>query len=121
MRRSLQGFTLVLAFLSLSGLALAQMSPFGLSGFTLDEKDIQIITAKVAPFYADPPPANGTTVDWDNPESGNHGTATLVNAESHQGMPCRKIQHEIHVKNVATLFTFVNDRCQVANGEWKAL
>ncbi|MEO1194048.1 MAG: RT0821/Lpp0805 family surface protein [Pseudomonadota bacterium] len=121
MRPRLKALTTALVLLTFSSAALAQMSPFGLSGFELKEKDIQLITQATAPFYADPPPANGTTASWDNPETGNRGTATLVSAAPHQGLPCRKIQHEIHVKNVDTVFTFVNDRCQVADGEWKAL
>lgn len=110
-----------LVLLSFSSLAAAQMNPFGQSGFTIDDGDLQAMSSVSGPLYADPPPAAGTKVDWDNPQSGNSGTITLIEAFEHQGLPCRKIHYTFKIKNVATDFSFVQDRCQVESGQWKTL
>ncbi len=121
MQHSLKAILAAVVLLVSSSIAVAQMSPFGLSGFTLDEKDIQIINQAVEPFYATSPPPPGTSEAWDNPNSGNRGTATLMKVYEFNDLPCRRIRHDIRVKNVSTLFTFTVDRCQLASGEWKAL
>ncbi len=112
---------IALIVLSFSGLATAQMNPFGQSGFTIDDNDLQAMSAVSAPLYADPPPPPGTQAEWSNPDSGNSGTITLVEAFEHQDLPCRKIHYTFKIKNVSTDFSFVQDRCQVASGEWKTL
>jgi len=121
MHRSIQAILATVILLVFSSIAVAQMSPFGQSGFTLEESDIAIINQTVAPFYTTSPPPPGTSDAWDNPQSGNRGTATLLKVYDHNDLPCRRIRHDIQVKNVSTLFTFTVDRCQVASGEWKAL
>ncbi len=121
MHRSIPAFLTAVVLLVSSSIAVAQMNPFGLSGFTLDQGDIDIITKAVEPFYEEPPPAAGTSVTWENDASGSRGTATLMKVYEINDMPCRRIRHDIRVKNVSTLFTFTVDRCQVADGSWKAL
>ena len=54
-------------------------------------------------------------------ESGNGGTATLIDRFQHKGMPCLRIQHDIKLNKVADPFRFIIDRCRVADGSWKFL
>ncbi len=114
-------FVVALVVLSFSSLAAAQMNPFGQSGFTIDDADLQAMSTVSAPLYADPPPAAGTKVEWSNPDSGNSGIVTLVEAFEHQGLPCRKLHYSFKIKNVSTDFSFIQDRCQVKSGDWKTL
>lgn len=109
-----------LAAVTLGGAA-AQMSPFGLSGFTLTDEDLRIIGEQAQPLYAFPPPPNGSSEKWNNPTSGNSGTMTLLESFEYEGLPCRKVQHEIKVKGVSTRFTYTLDRCRLENGQWKGL
>ena len=102
-------------------MATAQMSPFGTSGFTMDQRDIDMMAETARPIYQTPPPADGTKYEWENPVTGNSGTMTLLESREYQGLPCRKIQYSFKIKNVSTDFSFVQERCQVASGEWKTL
>ncbi|MEQ8653513.1 MAG: RT0821/Lpp0805 family surface protein [Kiloniellales bacterium] len=112
---------LALAVLSFSSLAAAQMNPFGTSGFTIDDADLEAMSTASAPIYANPAPPAGTKAEWSNPTSGNSGTVTLVEAFEHQGLPCRKLHYTFKIKDVATDFSFIQDRCQVKSGQWKTL
>lgn len=112
---------LALFLASASTMAVAQMSPFGTSGFTMDQSDIESMSSAAQPIYQSPPPANGSQYEWSNPKTGSSGTMTLLESREYQGLPCRKIQYNFKIKNVATDFSFVQERCQVASGEWKTL
>ncbi len=116
-------FSLILAvaLLGFTSIAAAQMNPFGTSGFTIDDSDLAHMAEAAAPIYNEPPPAPGTKADWSNPDTGNSGTITLIEAFEHQGLPCRKIHYSFKIKNVSTDFSFVQDRCRVESGEWKTL
>ncbi len=116
-----QSLLFAVLVLSVPSLAAAQMSPFGLSGFTIDQADIDLIAKVAAPIYADPPPANGTSYEWNNAQSGNSGTITLLESGSYKDLPCRKIHYTFKIKNVATDFSFTQERCRVESGEWKSL
>lgn len=40
----------------------------------------------------------GTTIDWDNPQSGNSGTVTLRRSFQEDGRDCRENRHTIRLK-----------------------
>jgi len=79
------------------------------------------MSAAARPIYETPPPANGTQYEWSNSATGNSGTITLLDSREHQGMPCRRIRYDFSIRNVSTNFSFVQERCQVASGEWRTL
>ncbi|HVR68151.1 MAG TPA: hypothetical protein VMT98_16000 [Verrucomicrobiae bacterium] len=101
--------------------AAAQVNPFSRDGFSLSNSDIAKLEEATRPFYEDATVPLGTARAWNNPESGNQGTAKLVERFEYKKLPCRRIQHDIKLKKMADPFHFVIDRCQVADGSWKFL
>lgn len=97
------------------------LNPFDKSGFDLESSDIELIKQATKPFFDDETVPLGTVNEWANPETGNSGTAMLVDRFAHNDMPCRRIQHDIRMKGVADGFRYIIDRCQVADGSWKFL
>lgn len=101
--------------------AVAQVNPFGRSGFSLSDSDVAKLEEATKPFFNDATVPLGTTRAWSNPDSGNGGTAVLVSRFEYKKLPCRRIQHDIKLAKVADPYHFVIDRCQVADGSWKFL
>ena len=97
------------------------LNPFEKSTFDLDQSDLEAIQAATQPYFDDDTVAPGTVREWSNAETGNSGTATLLERFEHDGMPCRRIQHDITIEDVADKFRYIIDRCQVADGSWKLL
>jgi surface antigen len=97
------------------------INPFGQSGFELTNSDVPLLTEATRPFFEDNTVPVGTVKSWSNAESGNGGTATLIDRFQHKGMPCLRIQHDIKLNKVADPFRFIIDRCRVADGSWKFL
>ena len=69
-------------------------------------------------LYTAATPQVGATASWKS-ETGNSGEVNLTQVYQFQGMPCRKLEHTIKVKDEAGTRNFEADRCQVAGGEWK--
>ena len=101
--------------------AVAQVNPFSRDGFSLTNSDIAKLEEATRPFYEDATVPLKTTRAWSNPESGNKGTAKLVERFEYKKLPCRRIQHDIKLAKLADPYHFVIDRCQVADGSWKFL
>ena len=101
--------------------AQAQLSPFKRSGFDLSEEDLDMLGAAAQKLYIDESVPVGTVETWSNPASGNTGTVELIGIFEHKGLPCRRLQHDIKVKDVADPFRYIFDRCKVPSGEWKLL
>ncbi|HEY7688367.1 MAG TPA: hypothetical protein VH835_06725 [Dongiaceae bacterium] len=101
--------------------AAAQVNPFGRAGFSLTDSDVAKLEEATKPFFNDATVPLGTTRAWNNPDSGNGGTAILVSRFEYKKLPCRRIQHDIKLAKVADPYHFVIDRCQVADGSWKFL
>jgi len=101
--------------------AVAQVNPFSRDGFSLSNSDIAKLEEATRPFYEDVTVPLGTARAWNNPDSGNGGTAVLVSRFEYKKLPCRRIQHDIKLKKMADPYHFVIDRCQVADGSWKFL
>jgi surface antigen len=112
---------LVLVGLALSAVTALAVNPFGRSGFELTTGDVAILTETTRPFFDDDTVPIGTVKSWNNPKSGNNGTATLIRRFEQKGMPCRRVQHDIKLKTIADPFRFIIDRCRVADGSWKML
>jgi surface antigen len=108
------------AALLLPGLAAAQMNPFAKSGFELADGDTALIREAVAVLQKEGA-AVGDSASWANPESGNAGTVTYVGDSSYKELSCRRLQHDITLKNAGQDYRFIVDRCKMPDGSWKAL
>lgn len=111
----------VFAVLALQGVTAEAINPFGRSDFELSDSDVKMLTETTRPFLEDDSIPIGTVNSWSNPETGNSGTAALIERFEQNGMPCRRIQHDIKLRTVADPYRFVVDRCRVADGTWKLL
>jgi len=101
-------------------LAEAQVNPFQNTAVEkLTDEDIEIIKKSAAPLYQVDDPAVGDSATWSNPKSGNFGTIELVDVYDWRKMPCRKLQHLMHVKDWKDAVRLTVDRCKVSSGEWK--
>jgi len=101
--------------------AVAQLNPMTQGGLDLTAEDWQLAEAAAAKLYLTEDKPIGSTETWANAQSGNHGTIELIQTGERQGMPCRRLQHDIRVKDVADPFRFTVDRCKTPEGDWKAL
>jgi len=122
MLRVLFGVPLILALgLMLSLPAAAQLNSLRRSGVELTSEDWEMLETAAAKLYEPEAPQVGAVETWSNAQSGNQGRIELLQTGQYEGMPCRKLQHEIRVKNVADPFRFIVDRCRTPEGAWKIL
>ena len=101
--------------------AQAQLNPFTRAGFELSQEDIDMMKAAAAKLYLGETAAVGKGEHWANDKSGNSGTVQLIGLFDHQGLPCRRLQHDIKIHDVDDPFRFIVDRCKAADGTWKQL
>jgi len=124
--RGVRKIVLLAGFLALvSGASYAQMSAFGPWGLPLTSHDLKEMGKAVQPLLTDDSIPIGTTNQWSNSASGNHGSVQLLERFETQyegnNLPCRKIRYHIEVKGNADPYNVVLDRCKVADGSWKIL
>jgi len=108
-----------LAVLLSAGTASAQSGLFAPTDIGLRNGDFEMMMEAETTLYGDGAPEAGATANWENSKNGDHGTAKLVEIYEWQGLPCRKIQHIVHIVSQKDLKTITLDRCRVASGEWK--
>ena len=89
--------------------------------FRLEESDLALLKAAAEKLYLTDNAEAGAVEAWNNPETGNHGTVTLIRKHEYKGMPCRELQHDIDLKRAANPHRFTLDRCRTDDGEWKIL
>jgi len=65
----------------------------------------------------------GTTREWSNAKSENHGTVQLLKRFEYQyqgsTLPCRELRYHVVVKDSADPYNFAFNRCKLADGSWK--
>lgn len=93
--------------------ALAQRLPEDLN---LNRQDLDIMRETARTALNDEP--DGSTLEWENPQTGNSGTVTVVRSFEYQGLPCRRIRHAIKTKGVADVHGAEWTQCQ-KDGAWK--
>ena len=120
MMRALGAAAAAVLWLAAACPAVAQLNTFTEGGLDLTAEDWELLETAASKLYAEEKPI-GSVESWSNAQSGNHGTIELIRAGERQGMPCRRLQHDIKVKDVADPFRFTVDRCKTAEGAWKAL
>ena len=101
---------------------------FGLAGpfaVRLTHHDLKAMRAAAQPLLDDDSLPIGATREWNNPESGDHGTIQLLKRfeYEYQGtkLPCREIRYHIQVTGNADPYNYKLNRCKVADGSWKIL
>jgi surface antigen len=112
----------VVSALVLSTAAFAQINPFGRAGGGgLTADDLTLLEAASSKLYAVDSPRVGATERWNNPTSGNAGTVSLIEVFEKDGMPCRKLRHNIAMNGAKDQQVYTSNRCRVQSGEWKLL
>ncbi|MCP4317717.1 MAG: hypothetical protein GY789_17285 [Hyphomicrobiales bacterium] len=121
MRNSIRNLSLAitLPLLFAFGTATAQISFHQPSIRGLPEGDFEFLLEAETKLYTSDTPEIGMTESWLNDENGDHGTAEILDIFEWQDLPCRKIQHILHIVGEKDMRTVTVDRCQVESGEWK--
>jgi surface antigen len=87
---------------------------------TLTQSDIAIVQPLVRQGLTGKP--NGTTLPWNNPQTSNSGTVTLLQAFPSSGKQCRRVKYHVvnGGKNSSGIrpADYVLTSCQLADGTW---
>jgi surface antigen len=106
-------------------LSYAQISidPFGMGSYFrgLTDEDRTLIRNASSSLYQNREAKAGQFETWENPDSGNHGTVTLVKQFQAKQMPCWRLRHSIKIVGQKDLKTIEISRCKAPSGEWKIL
>jgi surface antigen len=84
-------------------------------GKSMDEYDKQMLAKSSHQALEFSP--SGSTVAWNNPDSGNHGSITPMKTFKEQGQYCREYQQEIVVGGERK--KAYGKACRQADGHWK--
>jgi surface antigen len=85
----------------------------------ITDSDLERLREAVRTGLGDQPA--GTTVKWSNPETANHGEATLKRQFQRNGQPCRDIRHRVYVKGGTQDWLMDIRSCQQDDGTWVAV
>jgi len=106
-------------------LSYAQISidPFGMGSYFrgLTDEDRTLIRNASSSLYQNPEAKAGQFETWENPDSGNHETVTLVKQFQAKQMPCWRLRHSIKIVGQKDPKTIEINRCKAPSGEWKIL
>jgi 17 kDa outer membrane surface antigen len=85
---------------------------------TLTQSDLNLIRTVLSQQIHNKQP--GTSIRWRNPESGNSGSLTLLNAFARQGRRCEQIEYRMSPPEPAKPSDrFVLTSCMQPDGSWK--
>lgn len=105
--------TLALALTLFAGAASGQFNP--LRQLQLTDQDIEMLTAAANRAYETG--ETGVAESWSNPESGNSGSATIIERFERDGLPCRQVEHVIKIVRDAVPKRLVLATCR-KDGRW---
>jgi surface antigen len=94
--------------------AQGQMNP--LRQLQLTAEDIELLTAAANHLYD--AGQIGVEESWSNPQSGNAGTAEILETFEREGLPCRRVQHVVRIARDPVPKRVVLSSCRVADGRW---
>ena len=87
----------------------------------LTRTDIAIIRKLVRQEFTGKP--NGTTLSWNNPESENSGTVTLLDSFESQGRDCRRVRYLVNPgprqRASVRSASYVLTSCRLPDGTWQ--
>jgi len=99
----------------------AQMGQGFWTSATLTKSDIKVIRKIVRKDLLGKP--KGTTLPWNNPDSGNSGKVTLLDSFPSKGRTCEKVRYYIdpgrNQPASAQPSTYVITSCKLADGTWQ--
>jgi surface antigen len=98
----------------------AQINPLGQGDFALPREDLTLLGAAEEKLH-DPAAKVGAIESWRNDKNGDAGTVTLISIFERDGMPCRRVTHDIKVRGIKVARQFTISRCRVADGSWKII
>jgi surface antigen len=104
--------SLLLGAVPASGGAL--VDPFGKETYRLSDAARELLKGAVRQVLESA--TAGTTADWQDPESGRAGRASLLRVFERDGMTCGEVEH-VFTDGKGT--RYVLPFCQVADGSWK--
>lgn len=87
----------------------------------LNHADLQAMRATAARLYQQQPVANGATDRWSNPNSGNHGSVTVLQSFTRAAMPCRLVRYDVHLRSRRGMRSYTLDWCRTDTGAWKIM
>jgi outer membrane surface antigen len=94
------------------------LGPMWETNVTLTQADMDTIRGTLAQQIHNKRP--GTSASWKNPNSGNSGSITLLNAFARQGRRCEQIEYRLHPPQQAMPSDrFVLTSCVQQDGSWK--
>ena len=97
----------------------------GAFGARLSNHDLKLMAKAAQPLLEDESLPIGTSREWKNPESGDHGTIQLIRRfeYKYQGssLPCRELRYHVQTTGDADPYNVKLNRCKVADGSWKTL
>lgn len=94
-------------------------------GERLNHHDLKAIAKATQPLLDDDSLPIGTTREWSNPASGDHGTIQLLKRFEYKyegsNLPCRELRYHVQVTTNGDPYNYELNRCKVADGTWKIL
>jgi surface antigen len=97
--------------------AAAIVMPYAISNLSLSKHDLALMQSAAREQMDGKP--DGTAIAWQNPESGNSGSATLVKTSVVNGQTCRLIRHTILPKGESAPTSYIVNICRQSDGSWK--
>ena len=110
-----------LASLIAAGQAAAQDSPWDAEDSVQFRTGDRTALISAAQKLYDAQAPIGATGDWDNPDSGNSGTVTLIGQFDRNGQPCMRLGYKFVAKGETDPKHFTLRECLDDDGKWKIL
>lgn len=60
----------------------------------------------------------GSKSSWNNPQSKNSGTVTLMRKFNHKHTECRTVEHSVNLYGVSDRFNYKSTICKNRQGKW---
>jgi surface antigen len=104
--------------------ARAQLTPFytvGADGVSLNNADFTILVDTANSLLRRPRLANGAAANWQNDQTGSHGTISVTNTFRKDSMLCHTLSYETIPMATSSANKTVLNWCNTQDGSWKIL
>jgi hypothetical protein len=113
MRKSLSIMAIALGAVGLAGPIWAQ-SPYSFLPRRLTSSDLDILQTEAGKLG----PGGPKEESWRNPQTGNSGTVKFLDANTKNGMACRKFRYTFHTGTAQDGTPYMLNWCHTAEGKW---
>jgi surface antigen len=111
--------------MALTHAARAQLTPFytiGAGGVSLNDADFAMLVDAANGLLRRPRLADGATANWQNAQSGSHGTISVTKTFHRESMLCHTLSYEtVPMATTSQASTTVLNWCKTGDGSWKIL